>query len=279
MNRLATKNSVLVVLFARNRPEFLGAALRSIHRQRFKAFDLIVSDNSNDSNKADQNRAICKKFEASGESVSYVRQSGTMQVAGHFYKQLSEHAYNYEIFAVHNDDDIWLSWHLDWAVKAIRSGVDLFIGNNAVIDGKGKITAARFWGDANPPPEKGASALRFWLKSGFSPYPGYVFRAAKVANIPRVETLAIDVWIAIWVLACSGKTKCEMRRTFLYRRHEQQLSSAGVDLEGARHDLRLAIAKKCGWRIFSRDRSFPLRVVKSWFYLSMARRRSSLLPR
>jgi hypothetical protein len=255
-----------VFLFCRNRPQYLRIALRSIQRQRLLPDMVVVSDNSTGEQFAAENAALCREFSAL-IPLTYVRQSGKLTIAEHFYFVCECFREQADVIAVHNDDDVWLSRHLEFAMREISRGASLFVGNAVVIDQNGLVVKRRLWSEKWHPPQGGGRALRFWLKRTFCPYPGYVFRSAALASVPQIDTPNIDAWISLWIAVNRGQIVCEKKPTFLYRKHGEQFSVNPKQILYSRHLLKCEMARVLFWRAWRVDFTFPLRVAKSVLYI------------
>ncbi len=90
---------------------YIEAALISILNQTYKNFELIISDNAS----IDDTEAICRKYTALDNRITYIKQSANKGGLANFFTVLSHASGEYFMWAAADD-----TWDSNWAETLLR---------------------------------------------------------------------------------------------------------------------------------------------------------------
>ncbi|GAA5163866.1 glycosyltransferase family 2 protein [Viridibacterium curvum] len=171
---------VQIIILARDRPDFLRDALRSICTQDTRDFSVCISDNS-------ETDAVEAMVGAEFPQFTYVRRRPALPALEHFRRVMEESSAEHVVFF--HDDDVMCPTFVRTLSAALEAdpGVAAVAGNAAILKNS-CVTAVTTMGGVSAVRDiAGAEALaRAYLEhqsSGVAAFPGYMYRRATLAGL------------------------------------------------------------------------------------------------
>lgn len=223
-----------IFILCYNRPAYAKRTIESVLRQTNNEFDLVISDNSSNS---EMSQLMLAEF----PNLEYRRRVPTLSVADHFRKCISEATTDY--FCLFHDDDLMEPNYVDAMLKTVELHPEAvaYACNAVTIDGEIERKGSFFESDDthviidNPR----ALAGRYFSKypNGFAPFPAYVYRSSVVKKIPLDPQTGGKYSDVSWLLEISknGPIVWNSRKLMRYRMHTANDSN----LESLRDRLKL----------------------------------------
>jgi len=182
---------VFVGIPTRNRPAYVGQAVRSVLAQSAGDLRVVVSDNASE---PAASAAVEEDIRALGDPrVHYYRQPTDIKEYGqgrYLFSQCRE-----EYFTILHDDDLWEPNFLEATLAVMQRDPELALVTTAqtVIDAEGReqpqrsVEYARYQGRDRYPEGRLASMLEPLLACGFFPITGSLFRSAALRRSGLVD--------------------------------------------------------------------------------------------
>lgn len=223
-----------IFILCYNRPAYAKRTIESVLRQANNEFNLVISDNSSNS---EMSHLMLAEF----PDLEYRRRVPTLSVADHFRKCISEAHTDY--FCLFHDDDLMEPNYVDAMLKTIELHPQAvaYACNAVTIDEDVVRKGSFFESDDTHVVINNPRALagRYFSKypNGFAPFPAYIYRSSVVKNIPLDPQTGGKYSDVCWLLEISknGPIVWNTLKLIRYRMH----STNDSNLESLRDRLKL----------------------------------------
>lgn len=194
---------VSVVMCTYNGGRFLAEQLKSIIRQTYPVYEIIVQDDGS----ADNTQAVVEEYARLYPFIRFYRHEGKPGINRNFFSALARATG--ELIAVSDQDDIWELRKLEWQVEAL--------GDNWLVGGISRpfsTDGAPVSFDRRLP---NIHLLRM-LYVGMMPGHTQLFRRELLAKLPQCDFFMYDLQLQV-VAAAAGKVAYVPRVVVNQRRH------------------------------------------------------------
>ena len=265
---------VTIVLLTCNRSQFLKECLRSIAHQSYSAWNIIISDCSEDVHERNTVKRVAKKFSSHFPEAKVISIFHKARLSQAFHLSRAIQYIETKYVALLDDDDIWCIEHLTRSVLVLEQNdaIGLSVSNGFVIDIKQSVsgyTNARHHTFPKLSDERGWLSL--FLRSFYGSTSSYVFRKAAIKQHHYLNTSCVDINIAVSILLAGFSVVAFGAPSYFYRVHNLTFYKKGYGVTLDRHKFRLMLFKKNGVKLLRKNAVYACLIMKSLFEIGWCR--------